>query len=56
MMMMLGASLIADDDARMGIVCGGVLVAAILEGLLGRKGLPILMVGRPGRRLWIASP
>ena len=56
MMMMMGASLIAGDDARMGTVYGGVLVAAILEGPLGRKDLPILMAGWPGWRLWIASP
>ena len=51
MMMMMGASPIADDDARMGIVCGGVLVPAILGGLFGRKGLSILTVGWLGPRL-----
>ena len=54
--MMNGASSIADGGARVGMICGGVLVAAILGGLLGSKGLPILPVGWPGPRLWIAPP
>ena len=56
MMMKNGVNPIADDGARAGIVSGGVLVAAIPGGLLGWKGRPILTVGWPGPRLWIATP
>ena len=56
LLMMMIASSIADDGARVGIVCGGVLVAAILGGPLGWKGLSISTVGWPDPRLWKAPP